>query len=179
MNQRTQLLFLIRNSYLLLCWSLTTYKNFGTPFWVNNSTNVLTRLTISFFKRGFLTLEKRVLRRWKFFMSININKSVEYWIFRKTNLFLDLRYTEPTPSALVLHNSNNRRNSYYTHFLVSNIFLHRKPGRVLLFKHLHLILNWWSQWNKSHKFALKLLIDSHEFALLYFYNMYIFKVYQL
>lgn len=179
MNQRTQLLFLIRNTYLLVCWSLTTYKSFGTPIWADNSTNLLTRLTVSFFKRGFLTLEKKVLKRWKFFMSININKSIEYWIFRKTNLFLDTRHTQPSPSCLLLNSTTNKRNIYYNHFLISNIFLHRKPGRVLLFKHLTLILNFWSQWNRTHKFALKLLLDTHEFALLYFYNMYIFKIYQL
>ena len=179
MNQRSQLIFLIRNLYLFLYWTLLTYQRYVTPALFSSTTVVLYRLNIKFFNRGFLNVTKKSLKKWKFFMGVNINKSIEYWIFKKSNKFLDSRRAQPMPLCLALENSPNNLNLYYNHVLISNIFLFRKPARILMFKHLMLILNFWSQWNRTHKFALQLILDINEFALLYFYNMYIFKIYQL
>jgi len=178
-NQRSQLLFVTRNLYTIILWSLKTFNLFLSMF--GNCTNILLlhRLGAKLYSRGFTSILNKMVRKWKFFNAININKSLEYWIFRHGLLLLDVNQTSPLLPSLIIKKTEPFLNQYYSSFLLSNISLHRKPFRTVVFKQLTAILLFWQSWNKHHRITFRFMLGTQELYLLYFYNMYIFKVYHL
>jgi hypothetical protein len=178
-NQRNQLLFLFRTFYLILYWTVETYQYY-LQYDLNRPTfRILQQLSAKLYTRGFTGMFQKCVKRWKFFISLNVNKSLTYWLFQKGNLFLTSSITRPIPKSLIIKKSNYHLNQMYLPFLISNISLHRKPFRVVVFKILHTLLLFWQPWTKHHTFTLKFFIGIDEVFLLYFYNMYIFKIYHL
>lgn len=178
-NQRSQLLFVMRNLYIIILWVLKTYTSYITSF--TGCTNILLfyRLGSKLYSRGFTSVFSKIVRKWRFFNVANVNKSLEYWIFRSGNKFLDLQETQPMNDSLYIKSDKPFLNQYYSTFLLSNISLHRKPFRTVVFKQLISILLFWQTWNKHHQITFRFLLGCQEFYLLYFYNMYIFKIYHL
>jgi hypothetical protein len=178
-NQRSQLLFVMRNLYIIILWVLKTYTSYITSFTGCNNILLFYRLGSKLYSRGFTSVFSKIVRKWKFFNVANVNKSLEYWIFRSGNKFLDLQETKPMHNSLEIKPNKPFLNQYYSTFLLSNISLHRKPFRTVVFKQLISILLFWQTWNKHHQITFKFLFGFQEFYLLYFYNMYIFKIYHL
>jgi len=178
-NQRSQLLFILRNLYTIIFWSLKTFALFLSMFGTCTNIALLHRLGAKLYSRGFTSVLTKITRKWKFFNAININKSLEYWVFRKGLLLLDLEKTTPLTKSLVIKPETPFLNQYYSTFLLSNISLHRKPFRTVLFKQLTSLLLFWQTWNKNHQISFKFMLGTQELYLLYFYNMYIFKIYHL
>ena len=178
-NQRSQLLFILRNLYTIIFWSLKTFSLFLSMFGTCTNIMLLHRLSSKLYSRGFTSVLTKVGRKWKFFNAININKSLEYWVFRKGLLLLDFEKTTPLVNSLTLKKEVPFLNQYYSTFLLSNISLHRKPFRTVLFKQLTSLLLFWQSWNKNHKISFRFMLGTQELYLLYFYNMYIFKIYHL
>ena len=178
-NQRSQLIFLFRNFYNILTWTITTFQFYLQPHFICFQTNLLQRLGSKLFSRGFSGIFKKSVKKWKFFIALSLNKSLEYWLFRKGTLFLLNSLTCPKPQSLSFSLKTYFLNQKYNYFLISNISLHKKPFRMLTFKFLQNILLFWESWNRNHVFSLRFFVGIHEVLLLYFYNMYIFKVYHL
>lgn len=178
-NQRSQLLFLLRNLYTIIIWALKTFSLFLSMFGTCTNILLLHQLSAKLYSRGFTSILNKMTRKWKFFNAININKSLEYWVFRNGLLLLELEKTTPLTKSLVIKSDTPFLNQYYSTFLLSNISLHRKPFRTVVFKHLTLLLLFWQSWNKNHQITFRFMLGTQELYLLYFYNMYIFKVYHL
>lgn len=178
-NQRSQLIFLFRNFYNILTWTVNTYQLYLQPNFIFLHMTLLQRLGSKLYSRGFTGIFKKTVKRWKFFIALSLNKSLEYWLFKKGTRFLVDFKTYPKTPALYFSTETYFLNQKYNYFLVSNISLHKKPFRTVVFKFLQNILILWAPWNRNHVFSLKFFIGIHEVLLLYFYNMYIFKVYHL
>ena len=178
-NQRSQLIFLFRNFYNILTWTINTYQFYLQPNFIYFQTNLIQRLGSKLFSRGFSGIFKKTVKKWKFFIALSFNKSLEYWLFKKGTLFLINFSTTPKPKSLSFSSETYFLNQKYNFFLISNISLHKKPFRMVIFKFLQNVLLFWESWNRHHNFSLRFFIGIQEVLLLYFYNMYIFKVYHL
>jgi hypothetical protein len=178
-NQRSQLLFLTRNLYLILTWFLKLTASLIAPAWQYNNLVIFYRLGSKLYSKGFTSMFIKVIPQWKFFNALNINKSLEYWLFKSGNLLLDASQTAPLRTTLCLKDETPFLNQYYSTFQLSNISLHKKPFRAVVFRHLTAILIFWQNWGNSYNVSFKFMLGAPEFRLLYFYNMYIFKIYHL
>jgi hypothetical protein len=178
-NQRNQLLFLFRNFYLILLWTIETYQ-FYLQYDANRfSFRLLQQLSAKLYTRGFTGLFSKSISRWKFLIPLNLNKSLTYWLFQQGNLYLNSSLTMLQPRTIFFSKKNFFLNQTYSPFLISNISLHKKPFRIVIFKMLQTLLLFWQPWTRHHNFTVKFFIGIDEVLLLYFYNMYIFKVYHL
>jgi hypothetical protein len=178
-NQRNQLLFIIRNIYIIIFWIVKKFNFFLTPSISYTNISLLYHLELKLYSKGFTSIFSKIIQKWKFFHTININRSLEYWIFKSGSLFFSSHETYPLSKALCFNEDQHFLNQYYTPYLLSNISLHKKPFRITLFKHLAHILLLWQSWNRHHQPTFRFLLGSQDFYLLYFFNMYIFKVYHL
>lgn len=178
-NQRNQLLFLLRNFYLILHWTVETYQFYLQSDINRFSFRILQQLSAKIYTRGFTGLFQKTISRWKFFINLSVNRSMVYWLYHKGNLFLTSSTTLKNPPTIYVNTTNFYLNQMYTPFLISNISLHKKPFRTVVFKFLQTLLLFWQPWTRNHVFTLKFFIGIDEVFLLYFYNMYIFKVYHL
>lgn len=148
---------------------------FHSNFFQNHQNLIL--ILKSFYSKGFFTIFTNLTKKWKSFTKLSINKSLEYNFFKSGDNFLkDNRQIKPLSCELKVK-PLLFLNQYYLPLQLSNISVHNKPYRNILLKNLYLLLNNWQFWNRHINISFKFLVLNKNFHLLYFYNMYIFKVY--
>lgn len=179
LNQRTYFLYLLRNLNLLLLTlftSINAYSHF--PRLTSNHT-LLDLVSRKLFVRGSSLFFLKAATNWKFFHTLNINKSLEFAVMHRVSSFLSTQQLVPFERTLVFAPLRLCRLQYYTYFLFSNISLHYKVYRAVLIKLLLTLFTTWDLWSRHFAITLKFIVGKGDFFLLYFANIYIFKLYHM
>jgi hypothetical protein len=179
LNQRLRAVFLLRNVYLMVVIIFKTYNQFLFNNQFQTNYDLLYRLNLVFFSRGFGSVLKTTGKRWKSFMTTAITKSIQHHIYTTGLSFIEKKIIKPTAKSVQISEKALLFNQYVLPVTISNISLHNKPARNVMFRLLILILSNWSQWNRHYNLTLKFLIGSGDLQILYFYNMFLFKIYHL
>jgi len=179
LNHRLRITWLSRNLYLIIVLVYKTFNKFLCNTTFTNNFDLLYRLNLIFFSRGFMTNFKTTKKKWKSFMTIAITKSLQHHLFKNGIDFVDYKVVKPLNPNLRFSTTQLFLNQNYLPLTLSNISLHNKPYRNVMFRYLLLVLTNWQHWNRNLRLTLRYLIGSNELQMLYFYNMYIFKIYNL
>lgn len=179
LNLRLRASFLLRNIYLLLVLAFKTYNHFLFSNTFKTNHDLLYRLNLVFFSRGLTTVLKTTSKKWKSFMTIAITKSIQHHVYTTGLNFVDCKIMNPTQKSVLISTKKLLFNQCTLPLTISNISLHNKPARNVMFRLMILILSNWQQWNRHFNLTLKFLIGSNNLQMVYFYNMFIFKIYNL
>jgi len=174
LNQKLYLIWINRNSPLIL-----TFINKNWMLLINNlnflnNSKALYQLTRFFFNSGLSMLFKTLLTKWKPFLTTNYTKSLQYWIF---SLNLSLLENRIVNYNLINIEDNLFYNQYFTNITISNISLHNKYYRSVMIKFISMLTLPWQLWNRNYNISFKFLLLTKNFHLIRYYNAYFFKTY--
>jgi hypothetical protein len=174
LNQKLYLIWINRNSPLIL-----TFINKNWILLINNlsclnNSRSLYQLTRFFFNTGFYMLFKTLLTKWKPFLTTNYTKSLQYWVFK---LNISLISKQVINSNLINVESVLLHNQYFTSIVISNISLHNKYYRIVMLKFINMLILPWQLWNRNYNISFKFLLLTKNFNLIRYYNTYFFKIY--
>lgn len=179
LNHRLRVTWLLRNIYLIVILIFKTYNTFLFNVKFKTNHDLLYRLNLLFFARSFMSTLQTTQKKWKTFITLSLTKSIKHHIYLNGLTFIDTKVMKPINSSIRFSKNELLFNQYYLPFSISNISLHNKPFRNVLFRTLLLLLTNWQHWNKHFSISFGFLLGSSDLYMLYFYNMYIFKVYNL
>ena len=179
LNHRLRVNWLSRNLYLIVVLIYKTFNKFLCNTTFTNNYDLLYRLNLLFFSRGFISTFRTTQKKWKSFMTIAVTKSIQHHLFKNGIDFIDYKVVKPLNPSLKFSTHTLFLIQIYLPLAVSNISLHNKPYRNVMFRHLIMLLTNWQHWNRSFQMTLRYMIGSNELQMLYFYNMYLFKIYNL
>jgi hypothetical protein len=174
LNQKLYLIWINRNSPLIL-----TFINKNWILLINNlsclnNSRSLYQLTRFFFNTGFYMLFKTLLTKWKPFLTTNYTKSLQYWVFK---LNISLISKQVINSNLINVENVLLHNQYFTSIVISNISLHNKYYRIVMIKFINMLILPWQLWNRNYNISFKFLLLTKNFNLIRYYNTYFFKIY--
>ena len=174
LNQKLYLIWINRNSPLIL-----TFINKNWILLINNlsclnNSRSLYQLTRFFFNTGFYMLFKTLLTKWKPFLTTNYTKSLQYWVFK---LNISLISKQVINSNLINVENVLLHNQYFTPIVISNISLHNKYYRIVMIKFINMLILPWQLWNRNYNISFKFLLLTKNFNLIRYYNTYFFKIY--
>jgi len=174
LNQKLYLIWINRNSPLIL-----TFINKNWILLINNlsclnNSRSLYQLTRFFFNTGFYMLFKTLLTKWKPFLTTNYTKSLQYWVFK---LNISLISKQVINSNLINVENVLLHNQYFTSIVISNISLHNKYYRIVMLKFINMLILPWQLWNRNYNISFKFLLLTKNFNLIRYYNTYFFKIY--
>jgi hypothetical protein len=174
LNQKLYLIWINRNSPLIL-----TFINKNWILLINNlsclnNSRSLYQLTRFFFNTGFYMLFKTLLTKWKPFLTTNYTKSLQYWVFK---LNISLISKQVINSNLINVENLLLHNQYFTSIVISNISLHNKYYRIVMLKFINMLILPWQLWNRNYNISFKFLLLTKNFNLIRYYNTYFFKIY--
>jgi len=148
-------------------------------FWGNQWTSINNHFLLKAWQHQFFTkgLSKQlfvVSKAPKVFHSHNLLKSLQYWIAIEGCAFVsnNFNHRDPTPAT-----SNLIAVQYTKPITVSNISLHNKNYRKVLFKFLHSLLINGTFITRFYRNTTNFTVITHHYSLLRFYNYYYFKIY--
>jgi len=179
LNYRSRVAWLLRNVYLIVMLIVKTFNAYLFTNHLQTNYELMHKLSLLFYSKGFISVLQTTHKKWKNFMTLASTKSLKHTLYTTGTAFVDhkvIKLVEPN----VKHSTQSLLfNQYLLPLSISNISLHNKPFRNVLFRALIMILTNWQTWNKHFRLTLRFLIGSPSLYMLYFYNMYLFKVYNL
>jgi len=161
-------IFVLLLSYFsrLLCTTPFTYGDFD---YRNDSYAIK-----NFSKFQFLIL-KTLLKDYNGFWKTTLTLSFKYWFLRILLLSDNLLLT--VPNQLIVK-KKLYLNQYSLALEVSNVSVHNKFYRKILFQVLFFILTWWPKYNQSFFSKLQFFIANNHFQYFKFSNFYFFKLHR-
>ena len=174
LNQKLYLIWISRNSPLILTFIHKNWMLLLNNLSCFNNSTLLYQLTRFFFNTGLLMLFKTLLTKWKPFLTTNYTKSLHYWIF---TLNISLLEKQVVSSNLINIENQLLYNQYFTTITISNISLHNKYYRSVMIKFINMLTLSWQVWNRNYNISFKFLLLTKNFHLIRYYNAYFFKTY--
>ena len=177
LNQKLYLIWLSRNIHVLITYLL---KGFNAALFLVNSTTKLAliqNLFSLFYSKALFKLVKDVTKRWKSFLTLNVNKSLQHFVLTQGIAFVDDEMRSLATTPIQLNTSHLFLNQYFTNKSISNINLHNKHYRATLLKLLTSLQGNWTLWNKHYKTTYGFILITSKYYNFTYYNHYFFKVY--
>ena len=174
LNQKLYLIWINRNSPLILTFIIKNWNLLINNISYLNNIQSLQQLNRFFFNTGFYKLFKTLLIKWNPLLTTNYIKSLQYWTLKFNNILLD----KQTNSVSLLTVENEFfYNQYFNNVVISNISLHNKYYRTVILKFITLLTLNWQLWNRNYNISFKFMLITKNFHLIRFYNTYFFKMY--
>lgn len=177
LNQKLYLIWLARNIHVLITYIL---KSFNAALFLVSSTTklaLLQNLFSLFYSKALFKLVKDVTKKWKSFVNLNLNKSLQHFVLTQGIAFVDDEVNALASSPVQLKTSHLFLNQYFTNKSISNINLHGKHYRTTLLKLLTSLQGNWTLWNKHYKMTYGFMLITSNYYNFTYYNHYFFKIY--
>lgn len=174
-TQKLYLIWVFRNSPLMISLSLRHFHTFIVPVMYLNSSLLYVEMVNWLYKSGFTKIWNKLVTRWKPLLGSNFTKGMQYWTYKLGSSLLEKNYLKV--NLLQPHDNFVIYNQYYTSVVVSNISLHNKYYRIVMMKFLNLVLYTWQVWVQRHRWTFNFILINKNFHVLYFYNFYFFKMF--
>ena len=177
LNQKVYLVWVLRNINLILTFILRDLNSSFSTKLCKTNFQVLNSLLATFYNKSLYVILKTIVKKWKSFIKLNFNSSLQYWIF---SYGLDLLKSSSIITRVNMKLKSDSKllhNQYFLTNTISNISLHNKHYRTVMLKFMSLILSNWQSWNRHFKISFKFVLGSKNFFFLRFYNCYFFKIY--
>lgn len=169
-----KLIWVLVNLTKAINFLFSNYRLLLSNIWITKSLYYSFNTLNLLFSNLDYVIFKKILKPVRTFWTVNLYKSIRYWL---VNIFLLTNKTVfLTPNQLIL---KPRRflNQYYKNFFLSNISLSQKFYRQFLMNILLFILYPWARFNKSFVLTRRFLVINTNYKMFKYYNVYFFKVF--